>query len=78
MPNGWKSFSLLSSKEGRKSLAYQGSREVDVYAVFFDKKEYENFKLSKEDAALLKEKEDAAKKEKEGDDKKSDKSKTEK
>ena len=73
-----KALAWLSSKEGRKSLAYQGSREVDVYAVFFDKKEYENFKLSKEDAALLKEKEDAAKKEKEGDDKKSDKSKTEK
>lgn len=62
---GGKAISWLSSKEGRKSLAMQGSREVDVYAVFFDKKDFENFKLSKEDAALLKEKEDAAKKDKE-------------
>lgn len=73
---GGKALAWLSSKEGRKSLAYQGSREVDVYAVFFDKKDLENFKLSKEDAALLKEKEDKEKKDKEGDDKKSDKSKT--
>lgn len=74
---GGKALTWLSSKEGRKSLANQGSREVDVYAVFFDKLDYDTFKLSKEDFALLKEKEDAAKKEKEGD-KKEDKAKTDK
>lgn len=74
---GGKALTWLSSKEGRKSLANQGSREVDVYAVFFDKLDYDIFKLSKEDFALLKEKEDAAKKEKEGD-KKEDKAKTDK
>jgi tricorn protease len=73
-----KAIAWLSSKEGRKSLAYQGSREVDVYAVFFDKKDYENFKLSKEDAALLKEIEDKDKKEKEEKEKESDKDKSEK
>lgn len=59
-----KSIAWLSSKEGRKSLAMQGSREVDVYAVFFDKKDYENFKLSKEETALAKEIADKEKKEK--------------
>lgn len=72
---GGKALTWLSSKEGRKSLANQGSREVDVYAVFFDKSDYDVFKLSKEDFALLKEKEDSAKKEKEGD-KKDDKTKS--
>lgn len=72
---GGKALTWLSSKEGRKSLANQGSREVDVYAVFFDKSDYDVFKLSKEDFALLKEKEDSAKKEKE-DDKKDDKTKS--
>ncbi|MFV8358637.1 peptidase S41, partial [Flavobacterium sp. XS1P32] len=62
-----KALAWLSSKEGRKSLANQGSRELDVYAVFFDKKDFENFKLSKEEAALAKEIKD---KEKEVEDKK--------
>lgn len=62
-----KALAWLSSKEGRKSLANQGSRELDVYAVFFDKKDFENFKLSKEEAALAKEIKD---KEKEAEDKK--------
>ena len=48
-------------------MANQGSRELDVYAVFFDKKDFENFKLSKEEAALAKEIKD---KEKEAEDKK--------
>jgi hypothetical protein len=33
-----KALAWLSSKEGRKSLANQGSRELDVYAVFSIKK----------------------------------------
>ncbi|MBW7840661.1 MAG: PD40 domain-containing protein, partial [Chitinophagaceae bacterium] len=48
-----------SSKLGRKSLAFQGSSEDDIYAVFFDKEAYDQFKLSKEDFALLQEKEKA-------------------
>jgi hypothetical protein len=44
--NEGKALAWLSSKEGRKSLANQGSRELDVYAVF-SIKDFENFKLSK-------------------------------
>ena len=56
-------------KEGRKSMAWQGSREVDIYAGFFDQELYDRFKLSKDDYALLKEKEDKEKQEKEKADK---------
>lgn len=54
----------VSSREGRKSLANQGSREVDIYAGFLDQALYDRFKLSKEDYNLLKEKEEAEKSEK--------------
>ncbi|HTQ66209.1 MAG TPA: S41 family peptidase [Puia sp.] len=68
-----KAITWVSAKEGRKSLALQGSREVDIYAGFLDKQLYDRFKLSKEDFALLKEKEDKEKADKEKDkDKKTD------
>ncbi|MBC9911937.1 S41 family peptidase [Chitinophaga varians] len=51
-----------SSREGRKSLARQGSRETDVYAVFFDQETFDKYKLSKDEFNLLKEQEDNAKK----------------
>jgi tricorn protease len=70
-----KAIAWLSSKEGRKSLANQGSREVDVYAVFFDKKDYENYKLTKEEAALLKEIEDKVAEDKKSEKEKADKDK---
>ena len=57
-----KLYTWVSDREGRKSLANQGSRELDVYGVFFDKDAYDRFKLSKEDFALLKEKEEKEKK----------------
>lgn len=60
-----KVITWTSSKEGRKSLAMQGSREVDVFAAFLDQELYDKFKLSKEDYALLKEKEDKEKADKE-------------
>lgn len=59
-----KALLWTSDKEGKKPLAYQGAREVDVYAMFFDKDAYDRFKLNKEDFALLKEKEDKEAKEK--------------
>lgn len=68
-----KALSWVNAREGRKSLALQGSREVDVYVGFFDQDQFERFKLSKEDFALLKEKEEKEKSEKE----KADKNKTE-
>jgi Tol biopolymer transport system component/C-terminal processing protease CtpA/Prc len=68
-----KAITWVSAKEGRKSLAIQGSREVDIYAGFLDKDLYDRFKLNKEDFALLKEKEDKEKADKEKDkDKKTD------
>jgi tricorn protease len=60
-----KVITWTSSKEGRKSLAMQGSREVDIYAGFLDQELYDKFKLNKEEYALLKEKEEKDKKEKE-------------
>ena len=59
-----KAMIWTSAKEGRKSLALQGSREVDIYAGFFDQELYDRFKLSKDDFALLKEKEEKEKQEK--------------
>jgi len=59
-----KALLWTSDKEGKKPLAYQGAREVDVYAMFFDRDTYDRFKLSKEDAALAKEKEEKEAKEK--------------
>ncbi len=58
-----KAIFWTSAREGRKSLANQGSREVDIYAGFLDQDLYDKFKLSKEEYALLKEKEDSSKKE---------------
>ena len=64
-----KVLTWTSAREGRKSLANQGSREVDIYAGFFDKELFDKFNLSKEDYALLKEKEEKEKTEKEKADK---------
>lgn len=76
-----KAITWVSAKEGRKSLANQGSREVDVYAGFFDQDEFDRFNLTKEEFALLKEKEEKDKSEKAksegGSDKKGDKDKKE-
>ncbi|ULQ56392.1 S41 family peptidase [Flavihumibacter rivuli] len=60
-----KAIFWTSAKEGRKSLAMQGSREVDIYAGFLDQELYDKFKLTKEEYALLKEKEDKEKAEQE-------------
>lgn len=60
-----KVITWTSAREGRKSLALQGSREVDIYAGFLDQELFDKFKLSKEEYSLLKEKEDKEKAEKE-------------
>lgn len=57
-----KVMTWLSAREGRKSLATQGSREVDVYGAFFDQEAYDRFNLSKDEFNLLKEKEEQARK----------------
>ena len=48
-----------SSRDGKLPLAYQGERESDLYAVFFDQKAYDTFTLSEEAYELYKEKEKA-------------------
>jgi tricorn protease len=58
---GGKALLWLTDRDGKKPLAMQGAREVDVYAMFFDQDTYDRYKLSKEDFALLKEKEDKEK-----------------
>ncbi len=57
-----KMMTWLSNREGRKSFANQGSREADVFAVFFDRDAYDKFILNKDEFALLKEKEEKDKK----------------
>ena len=56
-----KGFTWTNHREGRRSLAFQGNREVDIYALFFDQDVYDKYKLSKDDYALVKEKEDKMK-----------------
>lgn len=51
-----KLLTWMNNREGRRSLAFQGNREVDIYGAFLDQAAYDQFKLSKEDFALLKEK----------------------
>lgn len=53
----------VNDKEGKKPLAMQGAREMDIYAMFFSQEAYDRFTLNKEDFALLKEQEDKEKKE---------------
>lgn len=59
---GGKMMTWVSDRNGRKSLANQGSRELDVFGVFFDQEMYDRFKMSKEDFDLLKEEESKEKK----------------
>jgi Tol biopolymer transport system component/C-terminal processing protease CtpA/Prc len=59
-----KALLWTTDRDGKKPLALQGPREVDIYAMFFDQELYDRFKLSKDDYALLKEKEENEKKDK--------------
>ena len=52
----------VNNKEGRRSIAFQGNREVDIYGAFLDQVVYDQFKLSKDDYALWKEKSTTEKK----------------
>ena len=55
---GGKALLWTTDRDGKLGLAYQGAREVDVYAMFFDQDAYDRFKLTKDEFGLLKEKED--------------------
>lgn len=57
-----KMMTWLSARDGRKSLAIQGSREVDVYGVFFDQSLYDRYNMSQPEFELFKEEENKQKK----------------
>ena len=50
-----KIITWANNKDGRRSLAYQGNREVDIYGLFLDQSAYDEFRLSKDEFTLLKE-----------------------
>ncbi|HKP32775.1 MAG TPA: S41 family peptidase, partial [Chitinophagaceae bacterium] len=55
---GGKALLWQTDRDGKKPLAFQGAREVDVYAMFFDQDAYDRFKLTKDEFGLMKEKEE--------------------
>lgn len=57
-----KLMTWVNNKEGRRSIAFQGNREVDIYGAFLDQAAFDQFKLSKDDYALFKEKSTTEKK----------------
>ena len=61
---GGKALLWATDRNGKKPLATQGAKEVDIYAMFFDQEAFDKFKLTKDEFALVKEKEDSEKGEK--------------
>ncbi|MBC7652607.1 MAG: PD40 domain-containing protein, partial [Deinococcales bacterium] len=55
---GGKAMIWQSNRDGLKSVAQSGNRQTDIYAMFFTQDAFDKFKLSKEDASLLKEMDD--------------------
>lgn len=58
---GGKALLWGTDKNGKKSLAYQGAAEIDIYAMFFDQDAYDRYRLTKDEFNLLKEKEEKEK-----------------
>ncbi|MEP7317814.1 MAG: S41 family peptidase, partial [Panacibacter sp.] len=57
---GGKMILWFSDRDGLKSRANSGQSQNDVYALFLTQDAFDRFKLSKDDAALLKDKEEEA------------------
>ena len=55
---GGKAMLWFSNRDGLKGVAQSGGSQTDAYALFFTQDAFDKFKLSKEDAALLKESEE--------------------
>ena len=53
-----KALLWASDRLGKHPLAYQGASEDDIYMMFFDKETYDQYKLNKDEYALLKERQD--------------------
>ena len=51
---GGKLMTWTNNKEGRRSLAFQGSKEVDIYGAFLDPVAFDEFQLSKDEYSLFK------------------------
>lgn len=60
--NNGKQMLWTSNRDGLKSLANSGQRQMDVFTLFFDQEAWEKFTLSKEDYDLQKAIEEAKKK----------------
>eukprot|EP01029_Cantina_marsupialis_P006165 TRINITY_DN1670_c0_g1_i3.p1 TRINITY_DN1670_c0_g1~~TRINITY_DN1670_c0_g1_i3.p1 ORF type:complete len:1086 (-),score=193.78 TRINITY_DN1670_c0_g1_i3:68-3325(-) len=73
--NGGKQMLWFSDRHGLRSYANSGSRQMDVYTMFFTKDSWDRFNMSKDDYALLKEIEKKEKEEKEKAKKEADKDK---
>jgi Tol biopolymer transport system component/C-terminal processing protease CtpA/Prc len=58
---GGKALLWVTDRDGKKPLAFQGAREVDVYAMFFDQEAFDKFRLTKDEFALEKEREEKEK-----------------
>ncbi len=65
----------FSDRHGLRSYANSGSRQGDVYAMFFTKDGWDRFNMSKDEYALWKEMQEIAKKKKDEAEKKEDKKK---
>jgi len=52
--NGGKQMIWFSDRDGLRSYANSGTRQMDVYSMFFTREAWDRFNLSKEDYALLK------------------------
>lgn len=55
---GGKAMLWFSNREGLKSLSQSGNTQQDAYALFLTQAAYDKFKLTKEEAALVKELDD--------------------
>lgn len=62
---GGKAMMWFSNRDGLKAVAQSGGAQSDAYALFFTKEAWDRFRLTKEEAALLKEMEEKKEKEKE-------------
>jgi Tol biopolymer transport system component len=61
---GGKAMLWFSNRDGLKAVAQSGGTQSDAYALFFTQEAWDRFRLSKEEAALLKEMEEKKDKEK--------------
>jgi tricorn protease len=67
---GGQAMMWFSNRDGMKAVAWSGGAQSDAYALFFTQEAWDRFRLTKEEAALLKEIEEKKAKDKAAKDKK--------